>query len=447
MSAKFRRWRNGLCVLVCTAVAVWPHAAQSQASTGEIVDRTTLRVCADPNNLPYSNDRGEGFENRIAELVGEELDVPVEYTWFPQTIGFVRMTLGANRCDLIIGVATTNELMQNTNPYYRSSYVIVHRPDVGLETGRLDDPLLQILRIGIQPRTPVATIAARYGLLDGAKTYKLVVDTRLEKPVRDMVQDVVDGEIDVGLTWGPLAGYWAKQIDPSLVVRPVAAGRGVERTDYRISMGIRRGEPDWKLQLNEILSKRKDDIEAILHDYGVPLLDGRGELIEPVKADTAMEVPEPEGFRTSDYSAPVPKGLENARTVDLAEMQALAERDDVVLIDVMRAPREPEERPADAIWREPKRNTIKGAVWLANMGYGRLSEDDEAAFKAELSRLAGQGEEKTLAFFCEPNCWMSWNAAKRALSYGFEDVVWFPGGARTWIEAGLEQETVTPWRP
>ncbi|WP_159586862.1 quinoprotein dehydrogenase-associated putative ABC transporter substrate-binding protein [Chelativorans xinjiangense] len=448
MSAQFRWWwRNGLGALVFAAAAALPFAAQGQAITGEIVDRTRLRVCADPNNLPYSNDKSEGFENKIAELVGEELDVPIEYTWFPQTIGFVRRTLAANRCDLIIGVATTNELMQNTNPYYRSSYVMIHRPDLALKTARLDEPIFQTLKIGIQPRTPVATMAARQGLLEQAKTYKMIVDTRLEKPARAMVEDVAEGAIDVALTWGPLGGYWARQIDPSLVVRPLVAGRGIERTDYRISMGIRHGEPDWKHELNGILKKRGADIETILLDYGIPLLDGRGELIQPAKAEAAANVPEPEGYRTSDYRAAVPKGLKNAQTVDLAELQALAERDDVVLIDVMPAPREPEERPEGTIWREPKRDTIKDAVWLANMGYGRLSEGDKAAFETELIRLAGPDREKTLVFFCEPNCWMSWNAAKRAVSYGFKNVAWFPGGAQAWLDAGLEQETVTPWRP
>lgn len=420
--------------------------------TGEIVDRTRLRVCADPGNLPYSNEAGEGFENKIAELIADELGVPVTYTWFPQTIGFVRMTLAAERCDVIIGVATTNELMQNTNPYYRSTYVIVHRPDLELESGQLDDPVFKDLRLGLQPGTPGTNTAARDGLLAKAKFYPLVVDTRIEKPARDMVRDVADGATDVALVWGPLAGYWVQQIDPTLVMQPLAAATGTERVDYRISMGIRYGEPDWKEDLNQILLKKKPEIDAILQRYSVPLLDNSGDLILPTalpeKSETdPVSVPEPDGYRTENYRAPVPDGVTGATTVDLAGMRDLAEDPEAVLIDVMPAQRKPEYRPADAIWREPERETIAGAHWLANMGYGELLTEEEAAFREELKHLAGANGEKTLVFFCEPDCWMSWNAAKRAVSYGFENVVWFPDGTASWIEAGLQTETMKPWRP
>ncbi|MDJ0931742.1 transporter substrate-binding domain-containing protein [Breoghania sp.] len=152
-----------------------------------MVDRTELRIRADPGNLPYSNDRGEGFENRIAEIIGEELGLPVRYTWFPQTIGFVRRTLGEKRCDLIIGVTATNEVMQNTNPYYNSTYVMVHRKDTVL-SGSLGDQALKGLTIGAQPRTPVVSLLARHGLLGHMKSYVPDVDghplqrTGLETP-------------------------------------------------------------------------------------------------------------------------------------------------------------------------------------------------------------------------------------------------------------------------
>ena len=449
MTFWFRSRLTGSClVLLALAMASQP-AVPAQAATSEINDRTVLRVCADPNNLPYSDDRGEGFENKIAELIAEDLGVPLAYTWFPQTVGFVRSTLGTRRCDLIIGVATTNELMQNTNPYYRSGYVLIHRADVPLTSADLDDPLLKTLRIGAQVGTPAATMLAHRGLLRNARSYKLVVDTRLEKPARDMVADLASGEIDVALTWGPLGGYWAKQIDPSLVVRPLKSGRGTERTDFRISMGIRYNEPEWKHRLNDILKNHKAEIEAILLDYGVPLLDAKGELISPqaIAAAAAGDVPEPEGYRMTNYRSPVPKGLKEARTADLEEVQALVDHDDVVLIDVMQAPPMPDNRPADALWREPTRETIAGATWLANMGFGRLSEKDEAAFEAKLEELAGPDKDRTLVFFCEPDCWMSWNAAKRARAHGFKNVVWFPGGVTAWKKAGLETATVEPWRP
>ena len=441
-----------LCALGLAVLATAGSAAPGKAATGEVVDLTRLRVCADPGNLPYSNDKGEGFENKIAELLAADLGVPLEYTWFPQTVGFVRMTLAAKRCDLIIGVATTNEMMQNTNPYYRSGYVIVHRPELAVAEARLDDPVFEDLRFGLQPRTPVATLAARHGLLKRAKSYPLIVDTRLEKPARDMVQDVAKGEIDAALAWGPLAGYWVKELAPDLVITPLAPDPGHERLDFRVSMGIRYNEPDWKRRLNGLLEQHKAEIEQILASYGVPLLDEQGKLIHKASADPddgsagGQPVPEPAGYRLEDYRAAVPATLTGARTVDLAGLQALLSKEDPLLVDVMPTQPKPADRPAGSIWRDPERETIKGAVWLANMGYGKLPEAEEAAFKAELLRRAGSLD-RPIVLFCEPQCWMSWNAAKRALGYGFRNIIWFPGGAAAWREAGLEGESVTPWRP
>lgn len=450
---------------------------------GEIVDRTQLRVCADPGNLPYSNDKGEGFENKIAELIADELGVPIEYTWFPQTVGFVRMTLGASRCDLVIGVATTNELMQNTNPYYRAAYMIVHKADLALTSGNLDDPAFDSLRIGIQPGTPGATTAARYGHLDQSKHYPLIVDTRIDKPARDMVQDVADGDTDAALVWGPLAGYWIQQIDPNLVMEPLDAARGTERVDYRISMGIRHGENDWKDQLNAILMEHKADIDAILQSYGVSLLDNAGKLIIPMtlpaaadpakrtddasdakrqnapqqRTDSGSEggsqplnaqaTTEAQPYRMENYRAPVPDGVTGARTVDISAMRALVASDDVALIDVMPAPPLPDDRPDDSVWREPERETIPGAHWLANMGYGKLQPGEDAAFRTKLEELVGGEAKKGLVFFCERDCWMSWNAAKRAVEYGFTDVTWFPDGVTGWAEDDGGLESVRPWRP
>ncbi len=438
----------GLCLaFVAMAGITAVSGAAAQAATGEVVDRSKLRVCADPGNLPYSNDKGEGFENKIAELIARELGVPLEYTWFPQTVGFVRMTLAAKRCDLIIGVATTNEMMQNTNPYYRSSYVIVHRPDLALQNGSLGDPVFKDLRLGIQPRTPVATLVARHGLLTQAKSYRLIVDTRLEKPARSMVEDVAKGEIDAALAWGPLAGYWVKESAPDLVITPLDPDPGHQRIDFRVSMGIRYNEPDWKLQLNDLLKQHEVEIQGILADYGVPQLDGQGKLLQRASIDPdEPSIAEPDGYRMTDYRAPVPAGLKGARTVDVAGLQDLLASEDVLLIDVMPTQRKPENRPEGSIWRDPKRDTIKGAVWLANMGFGKLADSDEAAFKAELARLAS-AKDRTIVMFCEPDCWMSWNAAKRLISYEYRNVVWFPGGTTAWREAGLEQESVTPWRP
>lgn len=463
-----RARRGGVLAAAALFLGAACLVSAAGAATGEIVDRSTLRVCADPGNPPYSNDKGEGFENRIAELIAEDLGVPVEYTWFPQTVGFVRMTLAARRCDLIIGVATTNELMQNTNPYYHSTYVMVHRADLKLDGNSLSDPLLKDLRIGVQPRTPVASMLATHGLLTRMKSYPLIVDTRLVKPARDMVADVASGEIDVALAWGPLAGYWAREIDPSLVVKPLTADPGGPRLAYRISMGIRYNEPDWKHLLNDVLARRQDDINAILAGYGVPLLDTRGNpLVIEAKAaltttpapdpattpaatapapNIAQGVAEPEGYRMENFRAPVPAGLSGARTVDAAELKAMLETGKPVLVDVFPAPRKPLKLAATTIWNEPVRETIANAHWLANMGFGALHADEAEAFRAELTRLSVNGT-RPLVFFCEPECWMSWNAARRALEFGFREVVWFPGGVAAWVEEGGAVETVLPWRP
>ncbi|WP_162901351.1 quinoprotein dehydrogenase-associated putative ABC transporter substrate-binding protein [Breoghania sp. L-A4] len=436
--------------LAAAAMASLALAPSARAATGEVVDRSTLKVCADPGNLPYSNDKGEGFENKIAELIASDLGVPIEYTWFPQTVGFVRMTLAAKRCDLIIGVATTNELMQNSNPYYHSTYVMVRRADT--EVSGLDDPILKTMTIGVQPRTPVASLLARRGLLTRLKSYRLVVDTRLEKPIKAMVEDVAAGEIDVALAWGPLAGYWARETDPTLVVTPVAADPSGPRLSYRISMGLRYNEPEWKHTLNEILKQRQDDINAILASYGVPLLDTLGRPIvikaEATDDDAPFEVTveEPDDYRVTDYRAPVPAGLKGATTVNAAGLKDLLAGGGGVLIDVYPAARKPEKLSPTAIWNEPKRDTVQGAHWLANMGLGRLHESEAEAFRGELAALSDNGA-KPLVFFCEPECWMSWNAAKRALEFGFKNVVWFPGGVTRWQEAGGALETVRPWRP
>lgn len=450
----------------------------SFAATGEVVDRTTLRVCADPGNPPYSNDKGEGFENKIAELIADDLGVPLEYTWFPQTVGFVRMTLTLKKCDLIIGVATTNDLMQNSNPYYHSSYVMVHRADTPIGDAGLDDPLLKTLKIGVQPRTPVASMLAQRGLLTRLKSYRLVVDTRLEKPARAMVEDVASGEIDVALAWGPLAGYWARETDPTMVVHALKPDPLGPRLAYRISMGLRYNEPDWKHALNDILERRSDDINAILASYGVPLLDTLGNplVVAAAATDTAKTMPEasteakatatsdapetpqiaetpmrvtvdePDDYRFEDFRAAVPDGLSGARTVDVAGLKAILAGGESVLIDVFPAPRKPEKLAPTTIWREPKRNTLAGAHWLANMGLGRLHPNEATAFRKELAQLSGNGK-RPLVFYCEPDCWMSWNAAKRALEEGFMDVVWFPGGVSDWKDAGGAIEKATPWRP
>ena len=264
-----------LAALLLIPAAVSPAAAQ----TSETVDRSALRVCADPANLPFSNQAGDGFENKIAELVAEELSVPVEYTWFPQSTGFVRNTLQARRCDVVIGISLGFELLQNTNPYYRSAYVMLYRAEGSPDVASLTDPALKSARIGLVAGTPPATMVALNGLMSQVRPYHLQADTRFDHPGRKLVEDLAKGDIDVGLLWGPIAGYYAKQQDVALKIVPLLTNGGPVRMDYRITMGLRFNEPEWKRQLNDIIKRRRADIDAILRDYGVPLLDEQGQLI------------------------------------------------------------------------------------------------------------------------------------------------------------------------
>ena len=275
---------NRLAAVAC-AVGLTLVAGNSFAQTGELVDRDTVRVCADPNNLPFSNQAGEGFENKIAELLADELGLDLAYTWYPQSVGFVRNTLGARLCDVVIGIVTTSELMQNTNPYYRSSYALVQRGDAEAKVASLTDPQLADLRIGAVARTPPIDVLAQQGLLKNLRPYQLMVDTRFDSPGRQMVEDVAAGEIEVGVLWGPIAGYWAKQQSVPIEVVPITGEKVGARLDFRITMGLRRNEPEWKRVLNDFIAAHETEIQEILLDYGVPLLDEQGHQIKAA-ADT-----------------------------------------------------------------------------------------------------------------------------------------------------------------
>jgi len=275
------RARRRLCVAALVGCMALGIAAGATAQTSEAVDRSSLRVCADPANLPFSNRAGEGFENKIAELLAAELGVPVRYTWYPQATGFVRQTLMARRCDLVIGISLGFELLQNSNPYYRSSYALVYRADSGLSATSLDDPGLKALRLGVVAGTPPSSLMAKYGLLARVRPYQLVADTRFDHPAKQMVDDVAAGEVDVGVLWGPIAGYYAKSHNPKLLVVPLETRAGEVRMDYRITMGIRFNEPNWKHKINDLIKSKQPEINTILSGYGVPLLDDQGRLIAP----------------------------------------------------------------------------------------------------------------------------------------------------------------------
>jgi quinoprotein dehydrogenase-associated probable ABC transporter substrate-binding protein len=241
----------------------------------EIIDPSTLRVCADPNNLPFSNEKGEGFENKIAELLASKLHKSLAYTFYPGATGFVRNTLNAHLCDVILGSPQGSDLVQPTNPYYRTTYALVTRADSDLADLRaLDDPRLKGpgRRIGLVANTPPGNLLAQYGLLGAVKSYPLMVDTRFDAPAGAMISDLEKGDLDVALLWGPFAGYRAKASAKKLVVTPIADAPGT-RMSFRIAFGVRRSDQNWKRELNRFIADNKNALDAILRDYGVPLID------------------------------------------------------------------------------------------------------------------------------------------------------------------------------
>ena len=267
-----------LAVLLSIDLIAPVCAAEGQRT--DLVNRTALRVCADPANMPFSNDKNEGFENKIAEIVAAELKVQVEYTWFPQATGFIRQTLFAKRCDVVIGYAQGDELVLNTNHYYRSTYALVYRAGTGLDgVVSLADPRLKDRRIGVIAGTPPANIMAQLGLIQRAKPYPLMVDRRYDSPGERMINDIRSGDIDAGVLWGPIAGYFAAKGGDKLLVVPLLKETGTPRMAYRITFGVRNLEDDWKHQLNAVIAKRQSDIDALLLQFGVPLLDEQSNLI------------------------------------------------------------------------------------------------------------------------------------------------------------------------
>ena len=219
------------------------------------------------------------FQNKLAELIASKLDLPVEYEWYPMATGFIRNTLGANRCDVVIGYAQGHELVQNTNPYYRSIYTMVYRRDSGLQAKTLSDPALKSLRFGVIAGTPPATLLVMHGLIDGVQSYNRNVDTRFFSPGHQAISDVAEGKTDVALIWGPISGYFAKRQRVALVVVPLLNEQTDVRLDFWVSMAVRANENDWKRRLNRILQRLQPKIDRILKDYGVPLLDRQRRLI------------------------------------------------------------------------------------------------------------------------------------------------------------------------
>jgi mxaJ protein len=242
-----------------------------------------LRVCADPNNLPFSNDRLEGFENRLATLIASELGTTVEYTWWAQRRGFLRHTLNAGRCDVVIGLPAGMELARTTRPYYRSTYVFVTRRDRRLRVRSFDDPVLRRVRIGVPlvgddgAGAPPAHALSRRGIVRNVVGYSVFGDYRADTPPARLIDAVASGHIDVAVAWGPLAGFFATKQPVAVDVVPVEPQLDSPALPlaFDISMAVRRDDATLASRLEEALDRRRSDVDRILAQYGVPRVDGR----------------------------------------------------------------------------------------------------------------------------------------------------------------------------
>jgi len=236
-----------------------------------------LRVCADPENLPFSNQRLEGFENKIAELIANEWGATLTYYWWPHQRGLVRRGLNAGRCDVLIGIPRGYGPVLSTKPYYRTAYVIAYRSDLGFKIQSLDDPILKTVRIGVHINTPPHEALAQRGLRgENVIGYPLYYDSRFhpEEYPGKLIEDLLAGKIDVALVWGPIAGYFVSKRSSPLQVVPLTGGEPGTPFTFEISMGVREGNKELKAQLEEVLSRKQTEIRKILEDYGVPLLAG-----------------------------------------------------------------------------------------------------------------------------------------------------------------------------
>ena len=269
-------WAKGTSILPLAALLL-SQAGPGGAQTSDLVSDNAFRVCADPANTPMSDKEGTGFENKLAELFASKLGLPVQYEWYPMATGFVRNTLGAKKCDVIIGYAQGHELVLNTNHYMTSVYTLVVPGSSDLsDVTALSDPRLKEAKIGIIAGSPPASHMARNGLLKNAEPYNLVVDRRYESPTVDLLNDVQTGETDAAILWGPIAGPLVKSDYPDLTVIPLLKETLPPRLFFRITMGVRMGEKVWERKLNSLIRRHQDEINAVLTEAGVPLVNDMG---------------------------------------------------------------------------------------------------------------------------------------------------------------------------
>ncbi|MEY4415887.1 MAG: hypothetical protein RIQ53_3180 [Pseudomonadota bacterium] len=270
----------GLMLALATPTVTAQPAAPADSG------RSALRVCMDPNNLPFSSVDGQGIENRIAEIFGRALGLPVSYYTFPNRMAFIRNTLryklpGADYpCDIVLGVPVGFDQVAVTRPYYRSTHAMVFAPGrAGLEGVRTPEDLLALppatlkaLRIGVYDRSPASQWLVRHGLVDNGVPYNMLSPDPQQYPGEMIERDLVAGKIDLAIVWGPIGGYFAHRVrEPQLRVLPMASEPGI-KLDFEMAMGVRHGERDWKQQVDALIDSRRTEIEAVLRDYQVPLL-------------------------------------------------------------------------------------------------------------------------------------------------------------------------------
>lgn len=277
-------------LLIASALAFATAFPPRRSATAvEPAAGNALRVCADPNNLPYSNDRHEGFENKIAELFGEQLGQPVTYTWWAQRRGFIRKTLKAGDCDVVMGLPKGLDMVETTRPYYRSSYVFVSRSDRHLDVSSITDPSLRNLKIGVQLigddgfNTPPAHALAQQGIIDNVVGYTVYGDYREPDPPARIVEAVERGDIDIAAIWGPLAGYFSRRSPVELAVVPITGTAQFAPLlfQFDIAIGVRKGDDRRREEFDRLISQNVSQIAQILAEYGVPVVAANGQHDSP----------------------------------------------------------------------------------------------------------------------------------------------------------------------
>jgi quinoprotein dehydrogenase-associated probable ABC transporter substrate-binding protein len=255
--------------------------------------RSAFRPCIDPNNLPFSDSQGEGFENKIAALFAQKLGLPVQSFAFPQRMNFIRNTLRYRlpgedyRCDVVMSVPVGFDQAWTTRPYYRSTYALVYVKGRGLDGVKSGEDLVALpddvrtrLKIGLHDRSPATQWLLKHGFEAQARPYPILSPDPDQYPGAIIETDLAQGKIDALIVWGPIAGYYAKHMKgTSIAVIPLKSEPGV-KFDYAMAMGVRYGEPEWKDTIEKLISENQAAIHAILRDYGVPLINERGDLIE-----------------------------------------------------------------------------------------------------------------------------------------------------------------------